>query len=398
MNSNKNNPKYNGFQHLVLWAIIPLFLFFITLFVPDKNIPVKTWIFVIGIVPMGLVVELTSTNLSLLYNFSAWKSIICTAIVVLLIPSIMSVTYYAHHNTYLSSAPSNNQVSLRITADVKRTGGSGSIGGEWRYKHAINSNTFKSGDIVEINIKKPFNITSTIIENDEIDDVGTSISREYTYGITGDYTEEISLSNNVKVVERGGRKNSGAYATFTVNYTINRVVPNDYTFFDVYFFTNNEDEAPLLWGILLLGLGSVAYIVFIIYSGKKRETQLEEEKKAEEERKFQEEKKAFIASLKGKQLRDVAGVPSHIVYQNGMPIDNNNAEYGSFTVYLSSSGKCFHGSKGCCSAYRPAHYFTARQSYSPCSKCGSRYHNVPEWHTKYMDLKVTARIYGVDED
>lgn len=398
MKNNNQDTVYNGFQHLILWAIVPLFLLFITLFVPGNNLPVKLLIFVIGIVPMGLVVVLTSTNLSLLYNFSAWKCIICTAIVILLAPAIMTATYYLHHNSYLSSAPTNNRVSLRITADVRRTGGAGSLGDELSYKHEIDNTPFKSGEIVEISTKKPFTVTSTITEYDNISDVGTATSREYTLEKLGDYSGEISLSNDVKVAERGGRKNSGAYATFSVKYTINRVLPKDYTFFDIYFFTNNENENILLWGILFLGLGCIAFVVFVIYSGRKREVQLEAEKKAEKERKFQEEKMAFIASLRGRRLRDVAGVPAHIVYQNGKPVDNNNAEYGTFTVYLSSSGKCFHGNKGCCSAYRPAHYFTARRSYRPCSKCGSRYHNIPEWHIKYMTLKDTARKYGVDEE
>ena len=397
MKSSNQDTGYNGFQQLILWSIIPLFLLFFTLFAPD-NIAVKILIFVIGIPLIGLAVVFTSSNLSLLYSFSAWKSIICSAILFLLIPAIMTATYYSHHNTYLTSAPSDNLISLRITADVKRTGGSGSLGDELSYKHEINNTSFKTGEVVEISTKKPFTITSTITEYDDVSDVGTTTSREYTLGRSGDYSEEISLSNNVKVAERGGRKNSGAYATFSVKYVISRVLPKDCTFFDIYFFTNNENESIFLWGVLLLGIGCIAFIAFVIYSGKKREAQLEAEKKAEEERKFQEEKRAFIASLRGRRLRDAAGVPPHIVYQNGKPIDNNNAEYGTFTVYLSSSGKCFHGSKGCCSAYRPAHYFTARRSYRPCSKCGCRYHNIPDWHTKYMELKTAARKYGVDEE
>ena len=310
----------------------------------------------------------------------------------------MTAIYYSHNNRYLSSAPTNNQVSLRITADVKCTGGVGSVGNEWNYKHEINNTTFKTGEIVEINSNKPFTITSTITEHDDISDIGRTTSNEHSLGKSGDYSKEISLSNTVKVVESGGRKNSGAYAIFSVKYTINRVIPSDYTFFDIYFFTNNENESIFLWIVLLLSLGCIAFVVFVIYSGKKQESQLEAEKKVEEERKFQEEKRAFIESLGGKRLRDVAGVPPHIVYQNGKPKDNNNAEYGSFTVYLSNSGKCFHGNKGCCSAYRSAHYFTAKQYYKPCSKCGYRYHDIPEWHTRYIALRNTASKYGIDEE
>ena len=397
MKNDNQNLKYTRLQQLILWIIVPLFLLFITLLI-SNNTAIKVLIFLIGLPFVGLIVVLTSIALSSLYGFSAWKSIICTAVIFLLIPAIMATIFYSHNHNYLTSAPSNNRVSLRITAVVKRTDGAGSLGNELSYKHKINNTLFETGEIVEISTKAPFTITSTIIEHDDISDVGTTTSQGYVLGRSGDYSEEIFLSNTVKVVESGGRKNSGAYAIFSVKYTINRVIPSDYTFFDIYFFTNNKAESILLWGILFLGLGCAAFVIFVIYSDKKQEVQLEAEKKAAEERKLQEEKKAFIVSLGGKRIRDVAGVPPHIVYQNGKPKDNNNAEYGSFTVYLSNNGKCFHRSKGCCSSYRPAHYFTAKQYYKPCSKCGGHYYNIPEWHIKYMELKSTARKYGIDEE
>ena len=299
MKNINQNLEYNRLQQLVLWAIVLLFLLFITLLVPD-NAVIKLLIFLVGIPLVGLVVILTSTNLSLLYNFSAWKSIICTAIIFIVVPTIMTAIYYSHNNRYLSSAPTSNQVSLRITADVKRTGGVGSVGNEWSYKHEINNTTFKTGEIVEINSNKPFTITSTITEHDDISDIGRTTSNEHSLGKSGDYSKEISLSNTVKVMESGGRKNSGSYAIFSVKYTINRVIPSDYTFFDIYFFTNNENESIFLWIVLLLGLGCIAFVVFVIYSGKKQESQLEAEKKAEEEAKVLREgrsKKKICAFL-----------------------------------------------------------------------------------------------------
>ena len=356
-----------------------------------------------------------------------WKSIILTTILVLLIPAIMTVAYFFHLNDYLTSIPANNCVSCRIMASVKKTGGSGSVGNEWCYYHAINSTSFKDGEIVEINTKKPFTITSTIIESDSIDDIGKTTSNKFYFGKSGDYTEDIVVTNSVRVDERGGRKNSGAYALFSVNYVIKRVLPRDYAFFNVYFFTENQSVKNFLWGILFLEVGTISFIAFLFYANnkrelqleaarkaeeeerraeqelrlqaqKERELQLEAERKAEEERQFQAKKSAFISSLEGRSLRDVAGVPVHIRYKNGFPVDNNDAEYGSFTVYLSRNGKCFHGKKGCSSAYLPAHYFTAKQKYIPCSKCNCRYHSIPAWHTKYMDLKFSAQLYGIEEE
>lgn len=300
MKNDNQNLKYTRLQQLILWIIVPLFLLFITLLI-SNNTAIKVLIFLIGLPFVGLIVVLTSIALSSLYGFSAWKSIICTAVIFLLIPAIMATIFYSHNHNYLTSAPSNNRVSLRITAVVKRTDGAGSLGNELSYKHKINNTLFETGEIVEISTKTPFTITSTIIEHDDISDVGTTTSQGYVLGRSGDYSEEIFLSNTVKVVESGGRKNSGAYAIFSVKYTINRVIPSDYTFFDIYFFTNNKAESILLWGILFLGLGCAAFVIFVIYSDKKQEVQLEAEKKAAEEQKLQEEKKAFIVSLGGSE-------------------------------------------------------------------------------------------------
>lgn len=326
MNRSGSTLEYNGIQSLILWTIATLFILFITLFIPDKHRVVEVLIFLIGVPLMGILVVSTAINLRLLYNLDVWKSIIGTAIVVLLIPSIMTVIYYSHYNSYLTAIPENNRVAFRITADVKYTGGSGNVGNEWLYKHAINNTAFEDGEIVEVNVREPFIITSTITEIDGIDDIGLSTSEEYHFKKQSDYTEELVITNSVKVVERGGRKNSGAYATFSVKYHINRVLPADFTFFDVYFFADNQTERVLLWGVLFLGLGSILYVVFLIRAGKKREDQLAIERKAEEERKFQSERNAFITRLGGKRLRDVAGVPLNITYRDGKPVDNNNSE------------------------------------------------------------------------
>ena len=394
---NKNTPEYSGFQHFVLWLIAALFMLFITLFIPDKHRTAEVLVFLLGVPLMCVVIVSTATNLAFLYNFRAWKIIARTATVLLLIPAIMATIYYSHLNSYMTAIPSDNRIAFRISAEVKQTGGSGSIGNEWSYKHTINNNTFSNGDIVEISIKKPFTITSTITEDDGTDDVGTTTSNPYSFRKSEDYTEEITITNNVKVVERGGRKNSGAYATFSVRYALNRVLPEDFTFFDVYFFTNDSTQATFLWCILAAGVVGIAYIVFVIYAGKQRAIRLEAERKAEEERKFQAEKSAFIVRLGGKRMRDAAGVPGHITYKNGKPVDNNNAEFGTFTAYLSNSGKCFHRCKGCCSAYKPTHLFTATQYYKPCSKCSATHYSIPDWHLKYMELKKEAKKYGIEE-
>ena len=397
MKYNNHPQKYSRFQYAVLCAIALGFVFFITRFIPDKYRFAKTMVFLLGVPLICIVVISTTKSFSVLRNINAWISIVFTAILVLLVPAMMTVSYYSHLNDYRTSIPSNNCIPFRINANVKKTGGSGTVGNDWRYNHTINNIPFKNGEIVELNINNPFTITSTITENDAIDDVGTVTSEEYHFGESEDYTEEIVITNSVRVDERGGRNNSGAYAVFSVKYSINRVLPEDCSFFDVYFFTERQTDRFVLWVILFLGLGSILFIVFLLYANKRRKIELEAERKAEEERQFQAEKSAFIASLEGRNLRDVAGVPAHIRYKNGLPVDNNDTEYGSFTVYLSHNGKCFHGKKGCSSAYLPTHYFTAKRHYKPCTKCGYRYYDIPEWHVKYMALKLSAQKYEIEE-
>ncbi len=397
MEDNKLAPRFSRFQNVVLCSITLIFVLFIGLFIPNKYRFMGVIVFLLGLPLIGITVVSTAKKLSVLHCLNVWISIISTAILFLLVPAIMTISYFSHLNDYRTSIPSDNCIQFRINANVKKTGGSGNVGNEWSYKHAINSNQFKSGEIIELNIKNPFTITSTITENDDINDVGTTTSGEYSFSVFGNYSEEIVITNSVRVDERGGRRNSGAYALFSVEYTINRVLPEDYSFFDVYFFTESQTENSFLWGVLFLGLGSLLFIAILFYAYKKRMIKIESERKAEEERKFQAEKRAFIAYLDGRSLRDVAGVPESIRYENGIPVDNNNAEYGSFTVYLSHNGKCYHGQKGCSSAYLPTHFFKAKQHYKPCSKCCYRYYDIPEWHEKYMSLKVSAQKFGIEE-
>lgn len=134
MNRSGYELEYNGIQNLILWTIAILFMIFIALFIPDKHRVIEVLIFLIGIPLMGILVVSTAVNLRLLYNLDVWKSIIFTAIIIILIPSIITVKYYSHYNSYLTAIPENNSVAFRITADVKYTGGSGNVGNEYNLR------------------------------------------------------------------------------------------------------------------------------------------------------------------------------------------------------------------------------------------------------------------------
>ena len=120
--------------------------------------------------------------------------------------------------------------------------------------------------------------------------------------------------------------------------------------------------------------------------------------KQRKEKEFLSEKTAFIEKLNGKSIREVAGVPSNIAFVNGLPVDNNIGEYGSYTVYRSFSGSCYHQTKGCCSAYQPMHYFEAIHNLRPCSKCNPSTEKLPQWYIEYKMLKCDAERYQIDSE
>ena len=116
------------------------------------------------------------------------------------------------------------------------------------------------------------------------------------------------------------------------------------------------------------------------------------------EQAFLAEKEAFIVRLKGQSIRQAAGVPAHISFINELPKDNNDAPYGTFTVYCSSSGSCYHDRIGCCSASRPIHYFKAKEKYRACSKCCTQPKSVPQWYIDYISLRKQAIYYKLDTE
>lgn len=152
--------------------------------------------------------------------------------------------------------------------------------------------------------------------------------------------------------------------------------------------------------IKLWGVGIAGVVVFVTAAGlftknaifKKRA----EEERRKKETQFLAEKQAFLARLNGRTIREAAGVPNQLKLVNGLPIDNNDAPFGSFTVYRSINGRCFHDKKGCCSASFPMHYFEARPWLSSCSKCCVKHRATPQWYFEYQSLKKQAEMFHID--
>lgn len=126
----------------------------------------------------------------------------------------------------------------------------------------------------------------------------------------------------------------------------------------------------------------------------------EKEKKRlqEEAERFRKDKEEFLLLLSGRNILDVAGVPANIRFVNGYPIDNNDSVFGSFTVYISSRGSCYHQKQGCCSARIRVHAFKLGWQYRPCSKCVSKQITIPEWYNSYKVLRDKCVKFDIPFD
>lgn len=152
--------------------------------------------------------------------------------------------------------------------------------------------------------------------------------------------------------------------------------------------SDDEEGSGLLIPGLLTGIALVGGGTFIngrVQDNKRR-------KKEEEDR------ANFIELLGGQTIREAAGVPEKVYFFEGLPKDNNNKKYGSYTKYLSKSGNCYHDKQGCCSAKYPTHAFRVAYRYKPCSKCCKSRVIIPDWYSKYEQLEKEASRLGVDKD
>lgn len=131
-----------------------------------------------------------------------------------------------------------------------------------------------------------------------------------------------------------------------------------------------------------------------------RDKHKRKKREAEEKAQFERQRNELLQQIAGRPLLIVAGVPREIYFsENGLPIDNNDKTYGSFTVYHSYSGKCYHEKQGCSSAYTAIHIISAKErKLSPCAKCCKRQHDIPGWYNEYMTLVKKCKKYDIPLD
>lgn len=375
---------------ILLWNMIPL------------DTLIKIGLYCLFIAFVFLIIITFHINLSYFNKkLTGWKASLVTAVIFLFVPLVMNLVYKKNLDQYLTSYPFDNVIAVKIECDVERIGGSGTVGNEWSYIHLLNDTTFSSGNVIELGISEPFTITSRIIEHDGISDVGETASKKYIYSKNENWKKSINFSQDVHVDECGGRRNAGAYANFRVEYTLTRVLPKSTTFWSLLFYAQNSNNSWLPISLVVCESISITIIAYVIVAGRKKEKTMKEQQAQKVIQIKLTEKESFIQSLNGKTISEVAKVPSHITFVDGLPKDEDDQKYGSYTLYVSSSGACFHKKKGCCSASIPVHIFEISKQYRPCSKCckgAFPNFDIPQWYSDYIKLKKKCTYYGIDAD
>ena len=201
---------------------------------------------------------------------NSWCSVVITMLIFVVIPLASNLTHNAHEKEYLLSYPPDDQISVEITYDIKRVKSTGSIGHEWTYQHFINGQEFENGETVSVNAKSLFSITSRFIEHDDINDIGETTSKQYRYSQNKTYQKTLTISQDVHVVEEGGKRYAGSTADFNVVYTLKRVIPSSMDFWDIFFYSSSNTTDFVCILLIVMQTLSAIFIVFVLVYGKKK--------------------------------------------------------------------------------------------------------------------------------
>ena len=117
---------------------------------------------------------------------------------------------------------------------------------------------------------------------------------------------------------------------------------------------------------------------------------------------FYIEKEAFIQSLAGKSLRELACVPKDVFFTNdNLPYTkDSNEKYGKYTIYYSASGSHFHTNKECPRTVTVyiENMVRCPKDLTPCSKCAKGYNlEIPSWYYSYLDIKKKIEEYEISD-
>ncbi len=313
-------------------------------------------------------------------------------------------------------------ISTSVSLNCEQTNDD-NIGSELNYYFYINGTEVSNGSTVQINVLEPIQISVSIIEADPSHDDTGEVSDEFIVALC-DLFEGITFRWEVPISEHYGQyagntaDYAGSITLKTVNYyalsqsekyhppfytiplkpaePVKPIPPNK----EAFLYSPLEAIKHSIGGIALFCLFSFSLLLLIIFQtasalSKEQERQRIKQFSKIQKQRFKEEKKNFINRVHGRSPSEICNIPNNIHFlQNGLPIDNNDTEFGSFTYYLSEHGTRYHKKIGCSSASIPCHAFKIdTYQYSPCSKCCRTEINIPEWYTEYQNLMLEAKHF-----
>ena len=316
--------------------------------------------------------------------------------------SIESQTYRSETINFIRSVDknypidNNGNIDVVVTTSHRIIDSKGSVGSDYYYSFSINGNSTRNNTNASINLFKPIKLYTKIVESDpSISDVGTaedSIPFQFSRLLEG-----IEINQDVLVMESGGTRNSGSYDLFRVTYIIKPKKKLTYTF----DFLNTIFDTPVLY----LGFGLFLTITLSVLHIKRKKTQLinanfDNQYKRELEQ-YESERDVFIQTIKGKSIRKLAGVPAGVSFtKDDLPYDSDNhSKYGSFTLYITPSGTCYHTDKTCPRSHNviPINLVKASDR-KPCNRCAKGYDGkLPSWYTTYIEYKKKIKHYEITD-
>ena len=336
--------------------------------------------------------------------------------------------------SYSRSSPSGKYVPVRVSIEREVTRDN-NIGYDMFYEYSINGIAVSDGDVIFIDEKQFQKITSQISEFDEAksDEGGNSTIAKLSFS----HSNSKRVTHKVSVRENGGQY-SGKARVYKVTFIFTKLSASSLPMRSIPYYSYSKPIGVkfslIVLSVLYLFLGLFAVLGQQEKARCERiKREIEAENAAEEKRRLEEEKErekhdlvkrimvacesevehrkriddfrekerqGFLTNINGDTIRDVARVPQNVrfVISNGMevPVDNNDEQFGSFTVYISHNGKCYHQWRGCCSATVPYNRVLTLGKYKPCSKCVKKIKPIPDWYTEYIRLKEQCKEHGID--
>ena len=295
------------------------------------------------------------------------------------------------------------------------------------YQYYFNGKPISSGSKVNMYFGKQ-NVIQAVIEDDDpyYVDKGTD---EYSFTPSLiEIIDGITVNRNVRVHESYGDY-AGNTDIYNITYRISPVkritistsqrvkyplypeMPkkSDYSQTDVPFFSTAIKNR---YFYLFIGFEVVLFLIIL----KKQNDEIKKEnaKRIAEYQKgmqiyeqlnkeFEEERKRFIASLNGKTLSEIAGVPSDVYFdEKDLPFCRDGGAFGRrFTAYVAKYGGCYHMSKVCGGAenMREVNIVVAKKHFRPCTKCAlGAFETNASWYGEYLRLREQCRYFDYIPD